>query len=582
MARNITAKARWLAALVALSLGAAAATPDERAVAQAKELFRSGVALFEAGDVVRALDYFRRSRALFPSTQNGVNAAICLDRLGRFDEALELYEEVMTLHRGELSEQERAAIVPILTALRGKVGTIELSSNVAGTVFVDGRPRGQLPLGAPLRVTPGKRVLRVVKDAYATFEQTVTVAAEGVARVDAVLRPLDSIGQLRVETGDVEADVVLDGVVVGSSPWEGPAAPGPHVVSARRGARGAAPQSVTVLQGRGVTVALQMQELGGALELDVTPATAELTLQGVPLARGRWTGRLPLGRYVLAAAEPGYHQDARELVVTSDETHLQVTLRVDVAHPRWPKRERGVARVDLHAGLAAGSGFHGDSEGDCPAECVGSTAFRGVVAGVRASYRFPFHLGLELSAGYLHLGSSFDRRAHARFPTDAPAYDVTYSLTDDFRFRGPWLAAGTSYELGLGGRVSLVGRGTAGAVLATLEGPVRGTATTGAERVAVTVSGASTQRTVAPFVGPEVAVEVGTGPVGLSLGIGVLYFPAPGPRFDRGSVAVTAPDCVPATPGAVGCAPNSKALAGERAYGPFTAGYVSLGASRSF
>lgn len=581
MARNITAKGRWLAALVALSLGAAASPPDERTVAQAKELFRSGVALFEAGDVARALDYFRRSRALFPSTQNGVNAAICLDRLGRYDEALELYEEVMTLHRGDLSEQERAAIVPILSALRGKVGTIELSSNVAGTVFIDGRLRGQLPLGAPLRVTPGKRVLRVAKESYATFEQTVTIAAEGVVRVDAVLRPLDRVGQLRVETGDVAADVVLDGVVVGTSPWEGPAAPGPHVVWAHRGGRGAAPQSVTVLEGRGVTVSLPMQQQGGALEIELTPATAELTLDGVPVARGRWMGRLPLGRYALVAAEPGYHKDVRELVVTGDDTHLQITLRVDTSHPRWPKRERGVARLDVHAGFASGVGFHGDAEGNCPAECVGSTTFRGVIAGVRGSYRFPFHLGLELSAGYLHLASSFDRRAHARFPTDAPAYDVTYSLTDDFRFRGPWIAAGTSYQLPLG-RVSLVGRGAAGAVLATLEGPVRGTATTGDERVAITVSGASTQRTVAPFVGPEVAVEVGTGPVGLSLGVGVLYFPAPGPRFDRASIAVTAPDCAPATPGAVGCAPNSKVLAGERAYGPFTAGYVSLGASRSF
>ena len=49
----------------------------------AKLLFRQGVDYYNTGDNERALDYFRRSRAAYPSALNAINAAICLERLRR-------------------------------------------------------------------------------------------------------------------------------------------------------------------------------------------------------------------------------------------------------------------------------------------------------------------------------------------------------------------------------------------------------------------------------------------------------------------------------------------------------------------
>src|SRR5262245_43588266 len=86
--------------------------PEEAKLAEAKELFRSGVKMFEARDFERALHYFLRSRATYPSGKNTVNAAICLDRLGRYDEALELYEEVLTKFGADLDEASRTALAP--------------------------------------------------------------------------------------------------------------------------------------------------------------------------------------------------------------------------------------------------------------------------------------------------------------------------------------------------------------------------------------------------------------------------------------------------------------------------------------
>ncbi|MBI4700565.1 MAG: hypothetical protein HY744_05280, partial [Deltaproteobacteria bacterium] len=86
--------------------------PPDPKLAEAKRLFFSGNELRLAGDYQRALDYYLESRALMPSVANTKNAAICLDELGRYDEALELYEDLITRFREEISEEDRAAVAP--------------------------------------------------------------------------------------------------------------------------------------------------------------------------------------------------------------------------------------------------------------------------------------------------------------------------------------------------------------------------------------------------------------------------------------------------------------------------------------
>src|SRR5262249_48881706 len=118
-------------------------------------------------DIERALDRFLRSRARVPSGKNTVNAAICLNRLGRYDEALEMFEEVVTKHMADLREADRATIAPAMQALRQKVGTLEISVDVEGAaVHVDSRARGRLPLAVPLRVNAGIHRIRVIKEGY--------------------------------------------------------------------------------------------------------------------------------------------------------------------------------------------------------------------------------------------------------------------------------------------------------------------------------------------------------------------------------------------------------------------------------
>src|SRR6185503_10911915 len=125
-----------------------------------------------------------RSRAAFPSSKNTLNAALCLDRLGRFDEALEMYEELAARFQAELQADDKMALGPAMSALRAKVGSIEITANVDGAVIVDGRPRGKLPLTRPIRVLAGSHRIRILKDGYATAERTVEVQLGATVRVD--------------------------------------------------------------------------------------------------------------------------------------------------------------------------------------------------------------------------------------------------------------------------------------------------------------------------------------------------------------------------------------------------------------
>src|SRR5262245_57725646 len=64
----------------------------EMNVVEARTHFERGVAHFDRREWQPALAEFLRSRELAPTRGNTKNAAICLRKVGRFDDALDLFE----------------------------------------------------------------------------------------------------------------------------------------------------------------------------------------------------------------------------------------------------------------------------------------------------------------------------------------------------------------------------------------------------------------------------------------------------------------------------------------------------------
>jgi hypothetical protein len=535
----------------------------------AKDLFLKGVTLFNAGDMERALDHFLRSRAAFASSKNTINAAICLDRLGRFDEALELYEEAITRFAAQLDASDKATIAPTMAKLRTKVGSLDISANVEGALVIDGRARGKLPLTTPVRLLAGTHVVRVLKDGYATYEGNATVVVGETVKVDAKLKPLAEAGQLRVEDPPNEgAEVYVDRVAVGQAPWEGTLGPGKHLVWTLKRDVGSAPTLAVVVQGQTALVRVRSSALGPATRIEVAPPTADVILDTVPLGAGRWEGRLPQGPHSVVANEPGYRSKTTPFVVLASDAApvaLKVALEIDPNHPRWPKTAKasGELRAEAFGGPALGS-LGSDPEAKCPDACTGSSRAGGLIAGLRGAYRFRIGLSLELGGGVMLLQSTFARTASSTYSVEPNTYTATYELHHEIHVDGPFVEGGLSQHLALGRRFGLLGRAAFGALLASARDPVRATASTGGESVPATIEkSGDSARGVAAYVRPEVGGDVRFGRLQLGLSLSLAYFLTDGPSLPNGAIKVPITGCTPANPGDVHCAKDAPLTANE-------------------
>ncbi len=329
-------------------------------MAEAKELFRKGNELRRAGDCQQALVYFTRSRRAYPSVANTVNGAYCLSQLERLDEALEMAESALIDFASELTPEQREMLGPTIRSLRKRVGSLEVQSNVSGMLVIDGRHRGTLPLAGPVRVLPGKRKIRIVKDGYRTYETELGIVAEQTSSVDAKLEPLARSGLLRASAPEaVGARLFVDGALVGELPWTGQLAPGRHLVVAQLGDRGTGPSAVEVVAGQEVAVAPRLAPLGPTVRILAAPEDATLTIDGVRVDPGGWQGRLPVGQHSIRVMGEGYLEQRHTLVVT--EAHagdLDIKLVADKNHPRWSAGKETsleLATAELARQLAAKS-----------------------------------------------------------------------------------------------------------------------------------------------------------------------------------------------------------------------------------
>jgi hypothetical protein len=544
-------------------------------LALAKDLFRKGVALLQADDVERALLFFLRSRAEQASAKNTGNAAICLSRLGRYDEALEMYEELLLRFSADLDPEDRAKLSPAMAALRDKVGAIRLSASVDGLVVIDGRARGSLPFSAPVRVLGGAHTLRIFKDGYVAYEARVDVAVGATITVDARLAPLAGAGLLRVaDPTNVGFEVFVDGSTVGRTPWEGTLGLGRHLVWIQKSNRGSAPSSVAVLEGQTALAQLPVADLGPELRIAISPPTAGILLDGVALGIGSWAGRLPVGEHRVVVSEDGYRSRSIALVVQNSSLaaeQVKVDLAIDPESSRWPRPSRGRPFVSVFGGYFGGMTLHSSAEQGCPARCFTVPSVLGGLAGVRAGFRFKRGLAPELGIGVATIGLDLQRVETSTFASHqaASTIPVSYTLDDRLRINGPFLTAGGSAWIPLRPDVGFLARASVGVLFGHISDPITGDATASGEKAPVIVSSRDeTLKRPLGFFLPELGAEARLGSLRVGFTIGAAFFPGAGPQFSHENAGVN-PRCEAAHPTAVGCAPITHLLQGERSYGSF-------------
>lgn len=552
--------------------GEAEAKPGPTVPEQARAAYQQGVAAFDAGDVPRALASFLASRELVPAWNSTMSAGVCLELLGRFDEAFEFYQEVVSLYDREDAE---AAI----TRVTKKVGMLRVVG-ATGALVIDGRHRPG-PSNRQVPVTPGRRWVRVVADGHAPFETQVEIVAGETAVLKVKLEPLVRMGGLRVQA---EAGrVLVDGAVVGNAPWEGSVAPGVRVVQVLTEDSGSSPAEAVVTENQTSMVQASMKPLGPRHLIDVDPPTAWLTLNGVTLGQGRWDGVLPEGTYDLTAEEEGFFEAERKLDVPRgkyDSVQLTLQLREDPDHPRWPKPPTAHGWLGVVGGWGLGGSLRSGPERACPDDCSSSPSATGFMVGARGSYEFSFPLSLELTVGAMSLWRSVERRIDGSFEHDQVTYPISYDLEDTVRIRGPFAAFGASYGVPFHADWRLAGRTTVGVLFASTTDTVSGMA--GDQPLLIANAGKPVTSKLL-VVMPELGVQWLRDPWNLSVGLSVLFAPLHGRKtLSHGSMGVSPERCTPIDPGSPACAPQSDAISNERSYGPFWMFLPQIGASRRF
>ncbi len=547
-------------------------------LAEAQELFHRGVALNKVEAYDRALDLFLRSRELVPSGANTIAAASCLDKLGRYDEALEMAEEVAAKYSGSLDAHNRAMIGPMLADLRKKVGSLVVTSDVDATLIVDGRGRGKVPLPSPLRLLAGRHVVRIVKPGYTPHEQTMIAAPGVLVAIDARLQLVPGAGVLRVEDPSLEgANVFVDGARVGTVPWEATMPAGPHVVRTEGGDRGSVPTEILVVPGQTSLARPPSRELGEVLNLSVDPLTATLSIDGVFVARGRWMGRLPKGPHEVTAAEPGYKTRRATVNDGFAPSVRRLTLRVDPNDPHWPHAAPGRFVASAFAAFAVTRSLHTGAA----ATVNEDGTYIGPLAGVRLGFRLPIGIAPELTLGYLSVRGSFTRGGSDSFVVGNRHVDLAYHFNDAPWVRGPFGLAGASLTRNLW-RLRWISRVAVGALYARTSDAPQGfvdraghkpplfacySKATDCALVAVARAG-QVVGSLPPAVGTEFGAAYPFRSFDLGLALGAVWIPDGGSKYSGRSTEVHKP-CPPGPGADIGCVAGSYVIAAERAYGPF-------------
>jgi hypothetical protein len=308
---------------------------------EAKAWFDKGMVHFRQEKWEEALAALQRSRAIYPSRASTRNAALCLYKLHRADEAFEMFEALLAF--SDLPTDYRQVAESAIAELEKQVGTVEIEGGEVGaTIVIDGRYRGALPLPGPLRVKVGSHEVRAFKEGLDGFGATVEVIAGKRSVVQ--LRSLAAGGTLQVteERGRV-LDVVLDGAPVGKTPWRGSVPAGEHLVALRGlvelntmaeecapliegapGGRralggnvelGTQPVNVSIRAGRPTILTLTAESLDAWLRVEPTPGGASVAIDSVTVGYGVWEGRLRAGAHKIEVSSEGFLPVTRQVTL---------------------------------------------------------------------------------------------------------------------------------------------------------------------------------------------------------------------------------------------------------------------------
>jgi hypothetical protein len=210
--------------------------------------FNEGVALLEQGRYADAVARFERVAAARETPAVLYNLALAERGVGRYVSAVAHLERWLTLAADRAEPARVAEVRAARDECRAAVATLTLRGAAPGLALTvdDVAARAE----APLALDPGEHAVRARAESVEPFEARVTLRPGERRELAVAPSPRDLRTALRVETNVADAEVLVDGQLVGRGVYGAEVLPGRHTVRVRAPSHAPWEGEVTVVPGR--------------------------------------------------------------------------------------------------------------------------------------------------------------------------------------------------------------------------------------------------------------------------------------------------------------------------------------------
>ncbi|HEX8793472.1 MAG TPA: PEGA domain-containing protein [Polyangiaceae bacterium] len=319
-----------LAATVATAQAPALAQPQPSPAVTATTEIAAGDQATRSKDFAGALTHYQAANQAVPSARAEMGVADALYNLGKLGESYETYADVNQTYGPKLGPVEKGLVTKRMKEIAPKTGWLSIRVSEPGAeVDVDGASIGNSPVPALKRVAVGTHAVHVTKAGFQPFDASANVPADDKAVIEATMAPVAQQGHVVVHASGTEPlRVLVDGVDVGATPWEGDLAPGKHTIAGRSSSSTAEAQTVDITAGSKTAVDLVSAATAAHLQIRTNDGKGIIYVDGVVKGEGAFEGDVAPGPHTFVVSREGYERFEKSVTLAERQTDAEaVTLQ---------------------------------------------------------------------------------------------------------------------------------------------------------------------------------------------------------------------------------------------------------------
>jgi hypothetical protein len=353
-----------LACAVAIVQAPAMAQAQPTPAVTATNQIAAGDKAARAKDFAGALTHYQAANQAAPSSRAEMGVADALYNLGKLGESYEAYADVDQTYGPKLGAAEKGLVTKRMKEIAPKTGWLSIRVSEPGAeVDVDGASIGNSPVPALKRVAIGGHPVHVTKAGFQPFDVSADVPTDGKAVVEVTLAPVAQQGHVIVHAavsaiGGQATEplrVIVDGVDVGATPWEGDLAPGAHTISGRSSSSTAEQQTVQITAGSKTSIDLVSAATAAHLQIRTNDGKGIIYVDGVVKGEGAFEGDVAPGPHTFVVSREGYDRFEKSVTLAQRQTDAEtVTLQ-----PMQIARATGQEGERAYEGVYGGFGLNG-------------------------------------------------------------------------------------------------------------------------------------------------------------------------------------------------------------------------------